>query len=69
MSGKVKIDITARWEKRTVRNKHVRINDHIVLTHWVLISHSILKVVSFETVKLNTSQETYMAVVIVGTVG
>jgi len=47
----------------------VRINDHIVLTHWVLIGHIVLKLVSFETVKLNISQATYMAVVMEGTVG
>lgn len=49
----------------------MRINDQIVLTHWDSIRHSILKVVSFETVKLSTSQATYVAihVVIIGTVG
>jgi hypothetical protein len=47
----------------------MRINDQIMLTHWVLISQSILKVVSFETVRLNASQAIGKAVVIVGTAG
>jgi hypothetical protein len=56
------------WQQKS-HNKHMRINEQIVLAHWILISHSILKVVSFETVNLNTSQATYMAVVTVGNVG